>query len=71
MLFPKTDGSMYEASSFGSKLSALFFRVTGKQIGVNVLRHSYISHALDKNAPHGQLTKNSKELQCRGSINVT
>ena len=37
VLFPKQDGGMYQASAFGSKVKALFLRVTSKGVGINVL----------------------------------
>jgi hypothetical protein len=60
VVFPKADGSMYKASAFGAKVKALFLRMTGKGVGINTLRHSYISYALDQKQPHGILHGNQR-----------
>lgn len=65
VLFPKDDGSMFKASSFGARVKALFLRVTEKGVGINVLRHSYISHALDQKQGHGILSGNQRSSIAR------
>lgn len=55
IVFPNTQGEPYR-KDFTAKWIHFLFKGTGKKIGVNLLRHSFISHFLDKNPNVNQNT---------------
>ena len=46
LLFPNASGDVYK--SFSSEISNAFFKASGKRIGVNIIRHIWISKFLEK-----------------------